>query len=240
MVCKEQRKSRDTTSDKKENVKAVEASVKPNKTKTKKRAPARSKAALGASSADHVRESWREDSVKVVIMVPPGRRQHVIGPRGDTIRKLGKEYPAVCVTVPLPQDTTSRHVTLEGPKSQVTAAAKDITDRLEAIDTQLREAAKRYHGNSVRVVVHVAPNMRRHVVGPGAEEITRLAQQHPGVKVSVPPSSDKNSTTVTIRGPPDEVTAVQGYITARLHAVKRRRQLMKANKKQFPKAKAKT
>ena len=130
-------------------------------------------------------------------------------------------------------------MSLEGPKSQVTAAAKDITGRLEVIDTQLREAAKRRHGNSVRVSVDVASNIPRHVVGPWGEEVTRLAQQHPGVKVLVPSSSDKTSTTVTIRSPSDEVTAVQGYITARLHVVKQRRQLMKARKGQLPWAKAK-
>ena len=237
MVCKKQRKNRKTVSDNKEDVKCVKASVKPKK--TKKRVTSRSKAVPGNTSGDQVRESWREDSVKVVMTVPPGRRQHVIGPRGNTIKKLRTEHHDVCVTVPLPQDTTSRHVTLEGPKSKVTAAAKDITGRLEAIDTQLREAAKRRHGNSVRVSVDVAPNMRRHVVGPGGEEVARLAQQHPGVRVSVPPSSDKTSTTVTIRGPPDEVTAVQGCITARLHAVKRRRQLLKARKGQLRRAKAK-
>ena len=80
--------------------------------------------------------------------------------------------------------------------------------------------------------------MWHHVVGSGAEELIQLAQQHPGVKVSMPPSSDKTSTTVTIREPPDEVTTVKGCITARLHAVKRRQELMKAVKEQRRRMKA--
>ncbi|KAG0712345.1 Vitamin K-dependent gamma-carboxylase [Chionoecetes opilio] len=113
-----------------------------------------------------VRQSWREDSVKVLLAVPPGRRRHVIGPRGDAVHKLRQDFPKVRVTVPLPQDRTAKHVSLEGPKSQVAAAAKDITGRLEVIEAQLREAAERRKKNRVKVVVDVAPNTRRHVVGP--------------------------------------------------------------------------
>lgn len=57
----------------------LEASVKPEK-KEACRSPK-------DSSREHVRQSWK-DSVKVLLTVPPGRRQHVIGPRGDTIQKL--------------------------------------------------------------------------------------------------------------------------------------------------------
>ena len=52
-----------------------------------------------------VRQSWEEERVKVALHVPPKRRQHVIGPRGETIRRLCHAYPSVRLTVPPPQDT---------------------------------------------------------------------------------------------------------------------------------------
>ena len=106
-----------------------------------------------------VRQSWEEERVKVALHVPPKRRQHVIGPRGETIRRLQHAYPSVRLTVPPPQDTQCQEVTLDGLKSQVTAAARDITEHLEAIDTHLREEAARRQKHHV---YKVAP---RRVVG---------------------------------------------------------------------------
>ncbi|KAG0728983.1 hypothetical protein GWK47_031297 [Chionoecetes opilio] len=103
--------------------------------------------------------------------VPPGRRRHVIGPRGDTVQKLRKDFPNVArdgapATRIAPPSTSAS----KGPKSQVAAAAKDITGRLEVIEAQLREAAERRKKNRVKVVVDVAPNTRHHLVGPGGEQ----------------------------------------------------------------------
>ena len=78
---------------------------------------------------------------------------------------------------------------------------------------------------TVTVVLQVAPNMRGHVVGHGGEALRTLAREYPSVRVTVPPPRDTQTTTITIRGVPVQVTAVQGCISARLKTAQRRRHL---------------
>ena len=78
---------------------------------------------------------------------------------------------------------------------------------------------------TVTVVLQVAPNMRGHVVGHGGEVLRTLAREYPGVRVMVPPRRDIQTTTVTIRGLPAQVTAVHGCISARLKAGQRKQHL---------------
>ncbi|MPC34759.1 hypothetical protein E2C01_028159 [Portunus trituberculatus] len=63
---------------------------------------------------DNVCLLWQESMVKVVVPVPPHRRGHVISSRGDMIRQLQQQYPAVSVSVSLPQDLASGKVIIEG------------------------------------------------------------------------------------------------------------------------------
>ena len=135
-------------------VNTPQATSKPAKTSRRRKTPV-----IYQDDRDMVRQSWEEERVKVALHVPPKRRQHVIGPRGETIRRLQHAYPSVRLTVPPPQDTQCQEVTLDGLKSQVTAAARDITEHLEAIDTHLREEAARRQKHHV---YKVAP---RRVVG---------------------------------------------------------------------------
>ncbi|XP_050735857.1 uncharacterized protein LOC127008195 isoform X10 [Eriocheir sinensis] len=200
-------------------------------TRTKKKpAPAQPKAAPPSPPLHSVRQSWQEDVVTVRLPVPPARRRHVIGPRGDTVRQLRRDYPGVHVAVPLPKDADA-HVTFRGPKSQAAAASQEVAARLQTIEAQIREAARIRQQAVATAVLDVAPNRRRLVVGPGGEELLKLQQQHPGVRVSVPPAIDTESRSVTITGPPAEVRAVQAKIKNRLAAIERQRQLLRARRR---------
>ncbi|XP_050701381.1 uncharacterized protein LOC126987904 isoform X14 [Eriocheir sinensis] len=200
-------------------------------TRTKKKpAPAQPKAAPPSPPLNSVRQSWQEDVVTVRLPVPPARRRHVIGPRGDTVRQLRRDYPGVHVAVPLPKDADA-HVTFRGPKSQAVAASREVAARLQEIEAQIREAARLRQQAVATAVLDVAPNRRRLVVGPGGEELLKLQQQHPGVRVSVPPAIDTESRSVTITGPPAEVRAVQAKIKNRLAAIERQRQLLRARRR---------
>ncbi|XP_050701369.1 titin-like isoform X3 [Eriocheir sinensis] len=193
-------------------------------------APAQPKAAPPSPPLHSVRQSWQEDVVTVRLPVPPARRRHVIGPRGDTVRQLRRDYPGVHVAVPLPKDADA-HVTFRGPKSQAVAASREVAARLQEIEAQIREAARLRQQAVATAVLDVAPNRRRLVVGPGGEELLKLQQQHPGVRVSVPPAIDTESRSVTITGPPAEVRAVQAKIKNRLAAIERQRQLLRARRR---------
>ena len=168
---------------------------------------------------DRVRLSWQESTVKVVVLVPPNRRRHVIGTRGETIRQLQQQYPAVRVSVPRPQDLTSREVIVKGPKTQADAVALQITRHLQAVEERLRQAEqRRQERRRVVVKVEVPPAMRCHVVGPRGQTLRRLAQEHPAVRVTVPPPSDTRTATVTISGPRHEAAKVADCIRASVHA----------------------
>ena len=143
-----------------------------------------------------VAQSWLEDTVEVVLQVPPNMRRHVIGPRGQTLQRLRQEYPSVRVSVSPPQDTVSGKVVLKGLKSEVSAAAKDITCHLQNIERRQAQVCE--------VLLEVAPSMRCHVVGPRGEALTKLAQEHPSFRVTVPFPTDTKTGTITIRGPPAE------------------------------------
>ncbi|XP_050701278.1 titin-like isoform X12 [Eriocheir sinensis] len=214
-----------------EKAKSVVKNVTEKVTRRKKKpAPAQPKAAPPSPPLHSVRQSWQEDVVTVRLPVPPARRRHVIGPRGDTVRQLRRDYPGVHVAVPLPKDADA-HVTFRGPKSQAVAASREVAARLQEIEAQLREAARLRQQAVATAVLDVAPNRRRLVVGPGGEELLKLQQQHPGVRVSVPPAIDTESRSVTIRGPPAEVRAVQAKIKNRLAAIERQRQLLRARRR---------
>ncbi|XP_050701506.1 E3 ubiquitin-protein ligase RNF12-B-like isoform X21 [Eriocheir sinensis] len=214
-----------------EKAKSVVKNVTEKVTRRKKNpAPAQPKAAPPSPPLHSVRQSWQEDVVTVRLPVPPARRRHVIGPRGDTVRQLRRDYPGVHVAVPLPKDADA-HVTFRGPKSQAVAASQEVAARLQEIEAQLREAARLRQQAVATAVLDVAPNRRRLVVGPGGEELLKLQQQHPGVRVSVPPAIDMESRSVTITGPPAEVRAVQAKIKNRLAAIERQRQLLRARRR---------
>ncbi|XP_050701429.1 titin-like isoform X41 [Eriocheir sinensis] len=214
-----------------EKAKSVVKNVTEKVTRRKKKpAPAQPKAAPPSPPLHSVRQSWQEDVVTVRLPVPPARRRHVIGPRGDTVRQLRRDYPGVHVAVPLPKDADA-HVTFRGPKSQAVAASREVAARLQEIEAQIREAARLRQQAVATAVLDVAPNRRRLVVGPGGEELLKLQQQHPGVRVSVPPAIDTESRSVTITGPPAEVRAVQAKIKNRLAAIERQRQLLRARRR---------
>ncbi|KAG0722269.1 hypothetical protein GWK47_044799 [Chionoecetes opilio] len=75
---------------------------------------------------------------------------------GDTVQICGRTSN-VAREVPLPRIATASTSSLEGPRGQVAAAAKDITGRLDYRGT-LREAADARKNNRSKVVVDVAPN----------------------------------------------------------------------------------
>mgnify|MGYP001763343269 CR=1 FL=1 len=170
-----------------------------------------------------MRLSWQESTVKLAVPVAPNRRRHVIGTRGNTIRELQQQYPAVRVSVPRPQDLTSREVIIVGPKTQADAVALQITRRLQAVEEKLREAEQRRQERKiVSLKVEVAPPMRRHVVGPGGETLRRLAQEHPAVSVTVPSPSNTQTASVTIRGPRLEAAVVADCVRACVQAAGQR------------------
>ena len=153
--------------------------------------------------------------MREVIKVALHMRRHVIGPRGRTVQRLRQEYPTVRVTVPSLDDLLSQAVVLQGFKSQVAAAARDITLLLQDIESKLREAVERRQAQKQQmreVQMEVAPGMRRRVAGAGGEALIRLEQEHPSVRVIVPPRNDTTTGTITLRGPLAQATAVRDTI----------------------------
>lgn len=85
------------------------------------------------------RKARKKDRTKVTVPVAPNIRRHVVGSGGETLRNLQKEFEGVRITVPPPEDKETRHITLEGPKESVTAAATVIACRVEEEKLRLKE-----------------------------------------------------------------------------------------------------
>ncbi|MPC68343.1 Vigilin [Portunus trituberculatus] len=195
----------------------------PQSVSRKSKEPRRGNKCHRQEERNRVRLSWQENTVKLAVPVPPNRRRHVIGTRGNTIRELQQQYPTVRVSVPRPQDLTSREVIIVGPKTQADAVALQITRRLQAVEDKLREAEQRRQERKiVSLKVEVAPRMRRLVVGPGGETLRKLAQEHPAVSVTVPSPSDTQTASVTIRGPRLEAAVVADCVKACVQAAGQR------------------
>ncbi|XP_063857355.1 serine/arginine repetitive matrix protein 1-like [Scylla paramamosain] len=227
LVCKKPRRKKNET--------VIQEAIKPSepepqRVSRKSKKPRRNNR-CPQDDRDRVRLSWQESTVEVAVPVPPNRRRHVIGTRGDTIRQLQQQYPAVRVSVPLPQDLESREVIIEGSKTQADAVALQITLRLQAIEENLREAEQlRQERKRTVLKVQVAPHMRRHVVGPRGETLKRLAQEHPTVRVTVPPPSNTRTTSVSIKGPRNEAAVVADCIMACVQAAGQRQRQRLPNK----------
>ena len=65
----------------------------------------------------------------------------------------------------------------------------------------------------------VAPNRRRHVVGPGGEALRTILQEYKEVRVVVPPPENLEAQHIAISGPGDQVSAVAAAITRHLEHV---------------------
>lgn len=63
----------------------------------------------------------------------------MVGSGGEALRRLQQQFEEVRVSVPPPEDKETRHITLEGPKEQVAAAAALLTQRVEEEEQRVRE-----------------------------------------------------------------------------------------------------
>ena len=144
------------------------------------------------------------------------------------------------VTVPPPNDITTDGVTLKGPRGQVEAAAQDIRYCLEEEeDKAMRQRAKTAKDGRIKVTMPVAPNRRRHVLGPGGETLHALLHDYQGVQVMVPPPKDTEAQTISIVGPKDQVSAVTAAISRHLEEVEAKLQEVKRDRKERKKDHAK-
>ncbi|KAG0716607.1 hypothetical protein GWK47_009244 [Chionoecetes opilio] len=177
-----------------------------------------------------------------------GAPEDIAAPEATTVKATGRRRrprprpsptrPPGRVRVPPPHDTLSQEVVLRGLKTQVSAAAKELTRHLQDIEVKTREAAERRRQRQAAcvAVVEVATDLRRHVVGPGGAALLKLAQEHPGVRVTVPPPTDTTTKTVTIRGPPAQVAAVKDTIATRLQVAQQRWEQQRQQRLQWQKA----
>ena len=85
----------------------------------------------------------------------------------------------------------------------------------------------------------VAPNRRRHVMGPGGEALRTILQEYKEVRVVVPPTENLEAQHIAISGPEDQVSAVAAAITRHLQEVEvklREAQRVKQDKKRADRA----
>ena len=162
----------------------------------------------------------KDPKFMVTLSLAVNMRRHVVGTGGKTLWELHQKFGGVRITVPPPQDQTEG-ILLEGPASQVTAAAEAIRACVhEAAEAEARlleeRTAIKARKNRVIVRVSVSLKMRRHVIGAGGEVLRALHQEYEAVQITVPPPFDKETEHVTLAGPKKQVVAAAAKITKRL------------------------
>ena len=78
-------------------------------------------------------------TVVVKVEVAPYMRGHVVGYRGDALRRLAQEHPAVTVMVPRPGNTRTATVSIRGPRDEAAAVADCVRARVQAACQQQRQ-----------------------------------------------------------------------------------------------------
>ncbi|MPC70429.1 hypothetical protein E2C01_064678 [Portunus trituberculatus] len=78
-------------------------------------------------------------------------RHQVVGPRGETLRRLAQEYPAVRMTVPPHSDTRTASVSIRGPRLEAAVVADCVSARVQAAGQRQhrRQSNKRQHSTRV-------------------------------------------------------------------------------------------
>lgn len=84
-----------------------------------------------AAARGPVWASWQEPEVECLLPVSPHLRRHIVGRGAAHLSDLRREFPAVRVRVPPPNDFVSGDVAVTGPRSQAHAALARLTALLQ-------------------------------------------------------------------------------------------------------------
>ena len=162
----------------------------------------------------------REEVLRLTVAVTAAQRPLLLGSDGAALRWMRQKHSAVRITVAPPQDPRAPGIRLRGPRGEIEAAAATLIAIMGEAEAD-RRRAKRAQTWRVEVVVPVAPDRRRFVVGSGGKVLQTLLQDYADVRVSVPPPKDTEAVGVTVVGPKGQVDAVCAAISRHLQQVVR-------------------
>jgi rRNA processing protein Krr1/Pno1 len=143
------------------------------------------------------------------ISIPDKKRGVVIGAKGINLRTI-QDKCSVKINIPEKGSDTD-DVTIVGD-------AKDVAEALAAI-TQLMEQgfSEITHANYVKVDMEVQRDMLKVLIGSGGATIKSLQTTH-SVQIAVSPDRSGDSSTITVLGALEEVTAARQAIALLLVA----------------------
>jgi len=135
----------------------------------------------------------------VEIDCDPKFHRHIIGKSGANIGRI-KEETLVDIKIPQENANGSNKIRIEGPKEGVLKAQEMLQEMVATME------------NEITKEINIEHRFHRTMIGTKGEKIREIRDQYNQVQITFPDAS-KQSNTVTVRGPREDVNAVVAYLT---------------------------
>ena len=142
------------------------------------------------------------------ISIPQKLHGRMLGSGGRMIADISRECGGVNIRFPDAKSKDQDKVRLRGPKDDVARAEKLLLDLV-----------KDREKSSVEEALKFKPELRRFLIGPGGNNLRKLREAHPDVRVMVPRDGDDDMETIHIVGSSQEtVKAMRAELEKMLKA----------------------
>jgi len=135
----------------------------------------------------------------VEIDCDPKFHRHIIGKSGANIGRI-KEETLVDIKIPQENSSDSNKIRIEGPKEGVLKAQEMLQEMVATME------------NEITKEINIEHRFHKTMIGTKGERIREIRDQYNQVQITFPDAS-KQSNTVVVRGPREDVNAVVAYLT---------------------------
>jgi len=135
----------------------------------------------------------------VEVECDPKFHRHIIGKSGANIGRI-KEETLVDIKIPQENSNDSNKIRIEGPKEGVLKAQEMLQEMVATME------------NEITKEINIEHRFHRTMIGTKGEKIREIRDQYNQVQITFPDAS-KQSNTVVVRGPREDVNAVVSYLT---------------------------
>jgi len=129
----------------------------------------------------------------------PKFHRHIIGKSGSNISRI-KEETLVDIKIPHENSNESSKIRIEGPKEGVLKAQEMLQEMVATME------------NEITKEINIEHRFHRTMIGSKGEKIREIRDQYNQVQITFPDAS-KQSNMVVVRGPREDVNAVDAYLS---------------------------
>jgi len=155
--------------------------------------------APAAERLETLHKDTASNLASVEIDCDPKFHRHIIGKSGSNIGRI-KEETLVDIKIPQENSNESSKIRIEGPKEGVLKAQEMLMEMVATME------------NEITKEINIEHRFHRTMIGTKGEKIREIRDQYNQVQITFPDAS-KQSNTVVVRGPREDVNAVVTYLS---------------------------